>query len=226
MLCTQVPSMSRRHVQRPVYLSNTAIAVLKLMVSDLTAGYTIRRIAHGIGQDYRITYETVRRLAENGVLSLERRANLHICRLNPHGNIQILAFIESLRAEEFLKVRPNLRLLVSTLVAKMASVSPFSCLVLFGSIVKGKAISRSDLDILLILPDQTFQNRAENELASVARTSTIGLHEVVLSSDQFLSMLGERERARKPNLATEILESHIIPYGAEAFHSLVWRVIP
>jgi len=218
--------VSENPTPRPAYLSSTAIALLKLMASDLTKDYTIRKLAQGIRQSYRITYETVNRLAENGTLSLERKANLRMCRLNLRRNVQTLAFIESLRAEEFLKTRPAVRLTVSNLVTKITNVLPFFCLVLFGSVVKGKSITRSDLDILFILPDQMLQNRVENELASVVRTSTIGLHEVVLSTDQFASMLSERERIKKPNLATEILENRIIPYGAETFYALISRIMP
>jgi len=211
---------------KPPYLSSTAIAILKLMVSDLTKDYTIRKLAQAIRQDYRITYDTVKRLSENGILSLERKANLHVCRLRLDKNIQVLAFTESLRATEFLESKPGIRVLLSTIVSKITNILPFFCLVLLGSVVKSKAASRSDLDMLLVLPDLMFQDRVENELASVMRTSTIGVHEIILSTDQFVSMLPARQMAKKPNVATEVLESHIIPYGAETFYTLLSRVMP
>jgi len=210
---------------KPAYLSSTAIAVLKLMVSDLTKDYTIRRLAQGIHQDYRITYDTVKKLTENGVLNLERRANLHMCRPRVNKNVQVLAFIESLRTKKFLETRPSIRMILSTVVSRITKVSPFFCLTLFGSVAKGKAVSRSDVDMLLILPDLMFQNRVENELSSAARTSTIGVHEIILSADQFVSMLSEREMPKKPNVATEVLENHVVVYGAEAFYTLLSRVM-
>lgn len=218
--------MPRRPASRPSYLSATAIALLKFMTGDLTKDYTIRKLSQGINQGYRITYETVNRLAEDGILTLERKANLHICRLNLRGNVQTFAFVESLRAEEFLKSRPAMRVLVANLVARIRNVLPFFCLVIFGSTVKGKWAPRSDVDILLVLPDQNFQNQVENELASIARTSAVGLHEMVLLTDQFMSMLSGRERAKRPNLASEVLANHITPYGAEAFYALVSRIAP
>ena len=218
--------MSKKHVVEPAYLSSTAIGVLKLMASDLTSEFTIRKIAQGIKQDYKITYVTVNRLAEAGVVKLERKANLRMCHLNLQGNQQVLAFIESLRLEEFLKSKPAIHLQLSTIVTKITNVLPFFCLILFGSVVKGKAVSRSDLDMLLILPEKTFQSAVENELTSVTRTSTAGIHEIILSSDQFASMLSEAQRANKPNVATEVLKNHIVPYGAEVFYRLVSRVMP
>jgi len=218
--------MHNKPEAKPPYLSSTAIAVLKLMVSDLTKDYTIRKLAQAIRQDYRITYDTVKRLSENGILNLERKANLYMCRLRLDKNIPVLAFTESLRAKEFLESKPSIRVLLSTVVSKITNVLPFFCLVLFGSVVRGKAVSQSDLDILLVLPDLMFQNRVENELASVMRTSTIGFHEIILSTEQFVPMLSAREIAKKPNVVTEVLESHIVPYGAETFYALLSRVLP
>jgi len=210
---------------RPVYLSRTAIAILKVMVSDLTKEYTVRSLAARTGQSYRITYETAQKLSKNGHLKLEKRANHNICKLNLTKSLQAFALIESLRAEEFLKVKADLRLLVSSAVSRISAVLPFFTLILFGSYVKGTAISRSDLDIVLIIPNRASHRPVENELVSIARTSTIGLHEFILTFEQFASMLSSKQGKGEPNVATETLESHIIPYGAEVFYNLVSGVI-
>ena len=216
-----VPKPASKPTSKSVYLSRTAIAILKGMVSDLSKEYTVRGLAKRIGQSYRITYETAQKLVKDGRLKLEKRGNHNVCRLNLSKDLQDLAFIESLRTEEFLKAKTDLRFLVSSIVSKISGVLPYFTLILFGSHVKGTAGPRSDLDIVLILPYRTFQRPVENELASIARTSTIGLHELIVSSEQFASMLSTRQGKSQPNVATETLESHIIPYGAEAFYSLV-----
>jgi predicted nucleotidyltransferase len=206
---------------KSAYLSRTAIAILNGLVSDLSKEYTVRGLAKRIGQSYRITYETTQKLAKNGRVILEKRGNHNACRLNMSKDLQDLAFIESLRAEEFLKAKADLRFLVSSILSKISAVLPYFTLILFGSHVKGTAGPKSDLDILLIIPYRTFQRPVENELASIARTSTTGLHELIVSSEQFASMLSTKRGKSQPNVATETLESHIIPYGAEAFFSLV-----
>lgn len=203
------------------YLSRTAIAILKVMVSDLTKEYTVRGLAEGIGQSYRITYETAQKLSKEGRLRLEKRGNHNVCRLNLTKNPQDLAFIESLRTDDFLKAKSDLRFLVSSIISKISGVLPYFTLILFGSNVKGTADPSSDLDIVLIVPHRTFHRAFENELASISRISTTGLHELIVTSKQFASMLSTKQRNGQPNVATETLASHIIPYGAEAFYNLV-----
>lgn len=218
--------MPKRSGARRPYLSCTAIAILKLMASDLTKDFTVRGLSQGIHQDYRITYETVDRLSKNGILNLERKSHLRICRLRLDRNIQTIAFIESLRTKEFSNSKPSIRILLSTVISRLTNLSPFLCLILFGSFIRPKTVSQSDLDILLVLSDLTLQSRVENELASVMRTSTVSFHEVILSADQFLSLLSQGRTERRPNVATELLGNHIVPYGAETFYSLLSRILP
>ncbi|MGD0177039.1 MAG: nucleotidyltransferase domain-containing protein [Candidatus Bathyarchaeia archaeon] len=210
---------------RLAYLSRTAIAILKVMVSDLTKEYTVRGLAEGIRQSYRITYETAQRLSKDGRLRLEKSGNHSVCSLNLARNVQDLAFIESLRTDNFLKTNADLRFLVSSMVSKVSGVLPYFTLILFGSNVKGTADPRSDLDVILIVPHRAFQRVFENELASISRISTTGLHELIVTSKQFASMLSTKQGNSQPNVATETLASHIIPYGAEAFYNLVSRLI-
>ncbi len=191
------------------------------MVSDLTKEFTVRGLAEGIRQSYRITYETAQKLSKDGRLRLKKSGNHNVCRLNLARNVQDLAFIESLRTDDFLKTKADLRFLVSSIISKTSGVLPYFTLILFGSNVKGTADPRSDLDIVLIVPHRTFQRAIENELASISRTSTTGLHELILTSKQFASMLSTNQGNAQPNVATETLTSHIIPYGAEAFYNLV-----
>ena len=220
-----MPTPISNPTSKSVHLSRTAIAILKVMVSDLTKEYTVRGLAERIRQSYRITYETAQKLAKDGHLELEKSGNHNVCRLNLSKDLQDLAFIESLRAEEFLEAKTDLRFLVSSIISKISGVLPYFALILFGSHVKGTAGTRSDLDIVLILPHRTFQRPFENELASIARTSTTGLHELIVTSKEFASMLSTKQGKGQPNVATETLASHIIPYGAEAFYNLVSRLL-
>ncbi len=202
----------------PATLSRTSVEILAFLASHVRKAYTIRQLSKGIGKDYKITYDMTKRLAAQGILTIERRANLLICRLNVRNNAQFLSFIESLRLEHFLKRNPELRLIASELLSKIDL--PFFTAMLFGSHVKGTATKKSDLDILFTVPYRQAEKTVSNAVASLERTMPVGIHEVILTNDEFSQLLSEN----KPNVAREAIEDHIILYGAEAFYKLLGEI--
>jgi hypothetical protein len=68
-----------------------------------------------------------------------------------------------------------------------------------------------------LIPDKKFEKEVSTAIASIERISPIGIHETILTYDDFIEMLKERER----NVAKEVLENHVIFYGAEAFYKLL-----
>jgi hypothetical protein len=54
-------------------LSKTSVEILAYLSSKLRESFTVRQIASGIGQDYRITYVMTMRLARQKCIIAERR---------------------------------------------------------------------------------------------------------------------------------------------------------
>ena len=90
-------------------------------------------------------------------------------------------------------------------------------MILFGSHVKGTASKRSDLDVLIIIPKNEMERDVSSAVDSAARISPIGIHDVILASEQFTQLLSEK----KPNVAWEALDNRIVPFGAESLFKIL-----
>ena len=200
-------------------LSKTSVEILAYLSSKPRESFTIRHIAGGIGQDYRITYVMTMRLARQGYVVAEKRRPVTHCRLNLKDNSALLAYIEGIRASRFLAKRRDIGILVGDIVQRMTS--PFFTLIVFGSHVKGTASKRSDLDVLVVIPKREMENDVISAIGSVARITPMGIHEVILTSDEFSQLL----REKKPNVGWEALDDRIVPYGAEPLFKIMEDVM-
>ncbi len=204
------------HLEPP---SKTSVEILAYLGSKLRERFTVRQIARGIGRDYRITYVMTMRLARQKYIIAEKRRPVTYCRLNLKGNFALLAYIEGIRASRFLAKHRDIEVIASGLGDKITS--PFYAMILFGSHVKGTASKRSDLDVLLLVPNKEMEREVSSSVGSVARISPMGIHDVTLTSEEFAELL----RERKPNIAWEALDNRIVPYGAEPLFKMLEGVM-
>ena len=196
--------------------SDTGTKILKLLTSNLTRDFTILKIAQRTGKTNRLTYSTVKKLEKERMITIQEKANLRLCKLSLE-NPQMIALIESLRWVDFTRKRSDVGLLVSDIVSK--SELPYFTLVVFGSYARGTMTKRSDLDMLLVIPDRKFEDTIETAVKSARALSNVSVHDVVVTYTEFAEML----RETKINVAKESLEARYIGYGAEAFYTLLRR---
>jgi predicted nucleotidyltransferase len=201
---------------RPAF-SDTGIETLKLLTSNLTKDFTILKIAQHTGKTNRLTYSTVKKLEKEHMITIQEKANLRLCKLSLE-NPQMIALIESLRWLDFTRRRSDIGLLISDIVSK--SELPYFTLAVFGSYARGTMTKRSDLDILLVIPDKKFEDTLGTAIKSARALSNVPVHDVVVTYAEFASML----RETKINVAKELLEAKYIAYGAEAFYTLLRRL--
>lgn len=190
-------------------LTKTSIEILAFLTSRIRESFTVRQIAQAIEKDYKITYTMTMRLAKQQYISAEKKRPVTYCKINLKGNFLLFAYIEGIRASRFFEKHKDIEILVDDLTSKISL--PFFTLILFGSYVKGTASQRSDLDVLLIVPERSFEKEAESAIGSVQRVSPLGIHETILTFSDFLDLL----RRKKPNVAWEAIDNRIVPYGAE-----------
>jgi hypothetical protein len=200
-------------------LTKTSIEILTFLSSKIRERFTVRQIAEAIGKDYKITYTMTMRLSEQHYIIAEKKRPVTYCRLNLTGNSSILAYIEGIRASRFLEKHKDIEIIVNDLISKISV--PFFTLMVFGSFVKGTASPRSDLDVLLIVPERSFEQEVEAAVGSVQRVSPQGIHETVVTYSEFLELL----KQKKPNVAWEAIDNRIVPYGAEMLLKILEQVL-
>ena len=171
-------------------LTKTSIEILSFLSSRIRESFTVRQIAEAIGKDYKITYTMTMRLAQQHYIIAEKKRPVTYCRLSLKGNSTLLAYIEGVRASRFFEKHKDIEILVNDLTSRISS--PFFTLILFGSHVKGTASTRSDLDVLLIIPERSFEKEVEAAVGSVQHVSPLGIHETVLTYSEFLGLLKQK----------------------------------
>jgi predicted nucleotidyltransferase len=196
-------------------LSKTSVEILAYLSSKLRETFTVRQIAAGIGRDYRITYVMTMRLARQKYIIAEKRRPVTHCRLNLKGNSALLAYIEAIRAGRFLAKHRDIEVIANGLLEKIAS--SFFTMILFGSHVRGTASKRSDLDVLVVIPKKEMERDFSSAVGSVARISPVGIHEVILTNEEFAQL----SRENKPNVVWEALDNRIVPFGAESLFKIL-----
>ncbi|MCJ7635071.1 nucleotidyltransferase domain-containing protein [Candidatus Bathyarchaeota archaeon] len=159
------------------------------------------------------------RLAKQQYIIAEKRRPVTYCRLNLKGNSSLLAYIEGIRVNRFFAKHRDLEIIVGELLSKVAS--PFFTMILFGSHVRGTASERSDLDIIFVIPDRKFEKEVTSAVGSVEHISPIGIHEIVLTSDEFMDLL----KQKTPNVAWEAVDNRVVPYGAQALFKMLEAVL-
>lgn len=196
-------------------LTKTSIEILAHLSSRIRESFTVRQIAKAIGKDYKITHVMTMRLAEQHYIIAEKKPPVTYCRLSLKGNSALFAYIEAIRATRFFAGHRDIEILVSDLTSKISS--PFFTLILFGSFVKGTDQARSDLDILLVIPERKFEKEVAATVGSVQHVSPLGIHETILTSIEFVDLL----KQKKPNVAWEAVDNRIVPYGAEVLFRML-----
>ena len=194
-----------------MHFTKTEIGILKEFASKITESFTIREIAKRLKQNYSIVYSAVQNLHKNSFLIKDRHKNFSLNKKN----YQNLAYIEQLRAEEFLKKNKEIAIFVEDAIEK-ANLGFFS-LLLFGSYAEGKQRKRSDIDILMIIENLEDTEKTERWLQQISERHG-NFHCSVISKESVKEMAAQKE---KLNVINETLNKHIIFFGAGDYYRLI-----
>lgn len=180
------------------------IKILKLLLENKEARFTIKKIADSLNINYRIAYEQAMKLEKEGLLKITKTGNSNVCELALKFNNKVFE-AEYLRREELFKNKDFL--VIHNRFAELKF--PFIAL-LFGSCAKGTANRHSDIDILTI-------GGNEKELQAVIQLLPDKIHLTSLSYEEFIGMAKSREFT----VVSEALKNNIILIGIEEYYRLL-----
>lgn len=110
---------------------------------------------------------------------------------------------------------------VEALKEQIEKYTLFYSLVIFGSYVLGKQQKESDLDLAIIIPDKTQENNMKIAENMVKLRSVLKLHVQVITFDELLQMLINKEE----NVGKEIARKHRAVHNVNIFYKIVKRAI-
>ena len=193
-------------------LTKSQLRIMKLFVSKITGRFSLRQVGKELDMHQALAYRSCKELLDQKLIIPDDDKYI----LNYKNNHQKLAYFEHLRSEELLKKDKRISLLLDDIL-KSFPYGYFVALI-FGSTVNSS--NPKDLDLLIIIEKTEDIEQAEKYLYNITRNHTLPIHSLIISFESVYEMLAPRE---DKNVMTEVLNKHIILYGAELFYKLIKR---
>lgn len=182
---------------------SNSIKILKLLINDKEQ-FTIKRISEHLKMNYRIAYENVMLLHEQGLIDIRKMGNAKACRFSNSFDKRVFQ-AEYERREEKLQ-KKDLRIIHDRLSTLRF---PFIAL-LFGSFAKDKQSKHSDIDIMTI--GGSIRN-IEKEISLLPDK----IHLTSITYEEFIEMA----RSREFSVVSEAMRNNIILLGIEEYYRLL-----
>lgn len=190
---------------------------MELFTSQITELFTMRSIERLLKMQFSLVQYAIKPLKEKKLITLNKQ---NLLSLNYPENHDVLSYVEYVRRDKFLSKPKNkaLAMFLKDFVKNFKEQS--FILLIFGSAVTSD--KPNDIDILLMVDDVKKTDPSEKFLYNTSRNYSIGkeLHITTISYESVYEMLTKRE---KLNVMNEVLNKHLIIYGAEIFYRLLTR---
>jgi len=158
-----------------------------------------------------LTHRAIQPLIDSKIIQQDKHKNLL---LNYKIHHETLAFTEYLKRDDFLAKYRDIKLFTDEIINKIKEDN--FILLVFGSAVESS--KPRDIDILLIVDNTEKIEFHEKFLHNIASNYDLPFEERVIGFESVYEMLSERD---EKNVINEILNKHIILYGAELFYRLI-----
>jgi len=187
--------------------------IMQIFVAKISKRFTMRGIAKLLKKDPSLIHRSIKPLIKANFLKLTEERHLM---LNYLGHHQDLAHTESLRLMNFFDKKTNLVIQLYSEDILKHMKDKFFILIIFGSTVE-KSNPR-DIDFLAIVDNQEDVEKTERFLNSMGSRYNLKLDINVVATESIYEMANKRS---EKNVLNELLDKHLIIYGAESFYRLL-----
>nr|MDO8134025.1 nucleotidyltransferase domain-containing protein [Candidatus Njordarchaeum guaymaensis] len=210
-------------------LTPKVILLLKTMAKDLGKWYYTRELAKLSNVGLGTVSSEFRKLAKDGLLEFKTEGQEKYYKLNLANpkTRKMCELFETEKREKFFKENRRLAWILEDLTKKASDFVPeVQSVVLFGSMARGEATQRSDIDVLVIVPDydeQKFKqlmDSIDNLAREVSGIHPTRLAAVVMSMKDFEQGLRDKKR-----FAADVLKDGIVLFGEGRCYHLLSKVI-
>ena len=185
------------------------IKILKLLLNNKEARFTIKKIAETLKINYRTAHENVLKLESESLVKTTLMGNSRMCEFTYRFNPKVFEAEAERRGDLF----KNKDFMI--LHNRLAELKfPFIAL-LFGSHAKGTATKHSDIDLLLI-SDEVYFKKVQETIAIFPQD----IHLTPMTYKSFLRMA----RSKEFSVVSEVLKKNFILIGIEEYYRLLKNV--
>ena len=197
-------------------LTNTKERQIQWILTHPDEKVTISGLAIGSGTAYPQTHANVQDLVKQHIFTTEKVPPVQIVSIHPEAPLDVLIAVEARRKQELLERYTWIELLLKDLLSYTNDY--FFIFAVFGSYAKGTQTSKSDVDILLIVPGKENLSLFESAMRKIY--TNVKKDTTVVTTDEFIEMI----KSNKFNVGTEAKKHHILLYGAEQWYNLMRKV--
>ena len=210
-------------------LTPKVILILKTMSKDLSRWYYTRELAKlsrvGVGT----VSSEFNKLAKEGLVEQKREGQEKYYKLNltsPRTR-KLCELFEIDKSEKLYKEKRRLAWVLEDFTKKVSDFAPeIQSIILFGSVARGEATPRSDIDILVITPNSEeerfneLMNAVDRLAAEVSGRYPAKLVLIVMMTKDF-----EKNVKDKKRFAADVLKDGIVLFGQERYYHMLSRVV-
>ncbi len=198
------------------HLTKTDLTVSEFLLTKPHEKFSIREISRQIKRDYKLTHNSVQRLTARKIIIKKKYGKTELCELNLTEAAPDLIWVEQWRTKHFLGKNLGIKILMQNIREKITT--PYYTLIIFGSYAKGTAHQRSDVDLLIIVPTKEIISEVERTIHTIISINPLKVHLMNITAADFKEMVEAKEVL---NVGKEVIKSHIIVYGTEAYYTMV-----
>ncbi|MEK6811180.1 MAG: nucleotidyltransferase domain-containing protein [Nanoarchaeota archaeon] len=194
-------------------ITKNELKILNMFRKNLFLKTSIRDIMKKINsKSYQRVYEAVGSLNVRNVLNLEKIGNTNLISLNmSRETFVILAFLDEQEGNKI----PNYSKII-----EIKEISDYLILVT-GSYAKGNATKKSDLDLVIIVPDKENVVNIQKLVENMTMLFVPEIHLYVFTKKDFVEMLKDK----KVSYGKEIAKNNIILKNAQMYYELLKEAI-
>jgi len=210
-------------------LTPKVILILKTMSKDLSRWYYTRELAKlsrvGVGT----VSSEFNKLAKEGLVEQKTEGQEKYYKLNltsPRTR-KLCELFETDKREKLYKEKRRLAWVLEDFTKRVSDFAPeVQSVILFGSVARGQATPRSDIDILVITPNSgeerfnELMNAVDRLAAEVSGRHPAKLVPIVMMTKDFEKSIKDKKR-----FAADILKDGIVLFGQERYYHVLSRVI-
>lgn len=194
-------------------LTQTQERILELLLSNQEEHFSIRHISRLLGKSYALTYNNIQDLVSKQILQKSSLPPAQIISISNNISSSFLLPVEQKRAQKLLEKYVWVDLYMHDVL--QTAPYPFFILLVFGSYAKESATSKSDIDLLAIVPSKKEIPLLEQTLRQY---TPVKKNILIVDIQNFLDMI---KNPRAFNVGNEARKYHIILFGAEIYYQLL-----
>jgi len=194
--------------------SKNKLEIMNLFRKNIFLKANIREISKRLNKkSYQRIYDAVKELEKEGILKLERVGKSDVVSLEL--NNKSVLHLSYMDEKEALGKIPNYDKLMN-----LKDISNY-LLIVTGSYAKGNTTKSSDLDLVIIVPDNQKPIEIQKQVENLTLLFRPKIHLYVLNDKDMIEML----LYKKENYGKEIYRNHLIIKNAHLYYDIMREIL-